>query len=155
MGTSQSHTRRGEICHRSRERPFEWKRRLIERWLAPRHEFTRHPRPSYPPWLWNPCHSSSRPCFDSTSFRRDCSLSWITFTSWDGSWFYDGGSRYWALQNLISRFASFYFETDVFTLYLISNQNDFFIFSFLPSRIPSIFKRGWGRFNKINIEAIE
>ena len=93
MGTSQSHTRRGEICHRSRERPFEWKRRLIERWLAPRHEFTRHPRPSYPPWLWNPCHSSSRPCFDSTSFRRDCSLSWITFTSWDGSWFYDGARR--------------------------------------------------------------
>lgn len=31
----------------------------------------------------------------------------------------------------------------------------FFIFSFPRQGIPSIFKRGWGRFNKINIEAIE
>lgn len=47
-------------------------------------------------------------------------------------WWSKTGTRYWALQNLISRFASFYFETDVFTLYLISNQNDFFHFFLSP-----------------------
>lgn len=144
MGTSQSHTRRGEICHRCWERPFEWKRRLIERWRRAGSSSRIYTPPSavLSPVALEPCHSSSsRPCFDSTSFRRDCSLSWITFTSWDGSWFYDGARqkagiehcKIWSrdLQVFISK------QMRLFALYLIGNNIKskwFFVFIFLFSR---------------------
>lgn len=160
MGTSQSHTRRGEICHRSRERPFEWKRRLIQRWRGAGSSSRIYTPPSA---VLSPV------ALEPLSFFLPSLFRFYVFSTWLQSeldyvhvmgrilvlWWSKTGTRYWALQNLISRFASFYFETDVFTLYLISNQNDFFHFFIPSSRIPSIFKRGWGRFNKINIEAIE
>lgn len=139
MGTSQSHTRRGEICHRSRERPFEWKRRLIQRWRGAGSSSRIYTPPSA---VLSPV------ALEPLSFFLPSLFRFYVFSTWLQSeldyvhvmgrilvlWWSKTGTRYWALQNLISRFASFYFETDVFTLYLISNQNDFFHFFIPPSR---------------------
>lgn len=84
------------------------------------------------------------PCFDSASFRRDCSLSWITLASgMDLGFMIWGKTEKWYCKFEISwDFQRFHFETDAIVLYLIANRNDFsFLSLFFPQGFHLISKR--------------